>query len=331
MSSKHPKRTTSSKYTAFADRLLSRFYLPLTASFLSGKWHSLLGKFPLALTGALCLLSGKWHPFYRASGIYRASFHFLSGKFPLFIGQVSTCPYWHTLLTLTGALRLPLRLPRSACHLLPRSACPCLPLWAGCPHPPGVFTPDPTMLTHRLCCALRALGKGRASQSDLRSSSSLCSSTSLAREVMQDPLSRALLVLLPLLFNFVGKGSDIKERKEPPQSGFARPTPPAVQLRRQRERCKTPSVRPTVVLLPLRFNFVGKGSDAYQTRYRDTNETSVYIGWFVPPLERLERREGAERQGGEFVEAYVAKRTRQISPTRALALDASATSAGSDL
>jgi len=25
-----------------------------------------------------------------------------------------------------------------------------------------------------------------------------------------------------------------------------------------------------------------------------------------PPLERLERREGAERQGGEFVEAYVA-------------------------
>ena len=50
----------------------------------------------------------------------------------------------------------------------------------------------------------------------------------------------------------------------------------------------------------------------------------------VPPLERLERREGAERQGGEFVEAYVAKRTKQISPTRALALDASATSAGSE-
>jgi len=48
----------------------------------------------------------------------------------------------------------------------------------------------------------------------------------------------------------------------------------------------------------------------------------------VPPLERLERREGAERQGGEFVEAYVAKRTKQISPMRALALDASATSAG---
>ncbi|MBK05352.1 MAG: hypothetical protein CL932_11285, partial [Deltaproteobacteria bacterium] len=44
----------------------------------------------------------------------------------------------------------------------------------------------------------------------------------------------------------------------------------------------------------------------------------------------FERREGAERQGGEFVEAYVAKRTKQISPTRALALGASATSAGSE-
>ena len=49
-----------------------------------------------------------------------------------------------------------------------------------------------------------------------------------------------------------------------------------------------------------------------------------------PPLERLERRDVAKRQGGEFVEAYVAKRTKQISPMRALALDASATSAGSD-
>ena len=29
----------------------------------------------------------------------------------------------------------------------------------------------------------------------------------------------------------------------------------------------------------------------------------------VPPLERFERREVAKRQGGEFVEAYVAKRT----------------------
>ncbi|MBU51072.1 MAG: hypothetical protein CL920_20490 [Deltaproteobacteria bacterium] len=32
---------------------------------------------------------------------------------------------------------------------------------------PGVFTPDPTMLTHRLCCALRALGKAaRAMQKE---------------------------------------------------------------------------------------------------------------------------------------------------------------------
>ena len=56
----------------------------------------------------------------------------------------------------------------------------------------------------------------------------------------------------------------------------------------------------------------------------------VYLGKMVPPLERFERREEPEAQGGEFVEAYVAKRTKQISPTRALALDASATSAGSD-
>ena len=33
----------------------------------------------------------------------------------------------------------------------------------------------------------------------------------------------------------------------------------------------------------------------------------------IPPLKPFERREGAERQGGEFVEAYVAKRTKQIS------------------
>jgi len=49
----------------------------------------------------------------------------------------------------------------------------------------------------------------------------------------------------------------------------------------------------------------------------------------VPPLGRFERREEPKAQGGEFVEAYVAKRTKQISPTRALALDVSATSAGS--
>ena len=56
----------------------------------------------------------------------------------------------------------------------------------------------------------------------------------------------------------------------------------------------------------------------------------VHIGQIVPPLERFERRDVAKRQGGEFVEAYVAKRTKQISPTRALALGASATSAGTD-
>ena len=39
----------------------------------------------------------------------------------------------------------------------------------------------------------------------------------------------------------------------------------------------------------------------------------VYIGELVPPLERLERREEPKAQGGEFVEAYVAKRTKQIS------------------
>ena len=55
----------------------------------------------------------------------------------------------------------------------------------------------------------------------------------------------------------------------------------------------------------------------------------MYIGQIIPPLERFERREEPEAQGGEFVEAYVAKRTKQISPTRALALDVSATSAGS--
>tara|TARA_B100000609_G_scaffold182569_1_gene164306 strand:- start:8 stop:250 length:243 start_codon:yes stop_codon:yes gene_type:complete len=64
---------------------------------------------------------------------------------------------------------------------------------------------------------------------------------------------------------------------------------------------RTPSVRPAVVQFPLRFNFVGKGSDArpsqselslvqlpllnyvgkgsdaYQTRYRDINEKSSCI------------------------------------------------------
>ena len=39
----------------------------------------------------------------------------------------------------------------------------------------------------------------------------------------------------------------------------------------------------------------------------------VNIGKMVPPLERLERREEPKAQGGEFVEAYVAKRTEQTS------------------
>ena len=46
------------------------------------------------------------------------------------------------------------------------------------------------------------------------------------------------------------------------------------QLRKQGERCKPPSVRPTVVQLPLydlRFASVDKGSDAYQTLYRDAS------------------------------------------------------------
>ena len=59
-------------------------------------------------------------------------------------------------------------------------------------------------------------------------------------------------------------------------------------------------------------------------------KTVENIGRVVPPLERLERREEPKAQGSEFVEAYVAKRTKQISPMRALALDASATSAGTD-
>ena len=56
----------------------------------------------------------------------------------------------------------------------------------------------------------------------------------------------------------------------------------------------------------------------------------VYIGRMIPPLERIERREEPEAQGGEFVEAYVAKRTNQVSPKRSLVLDASATYAGAN-
>ena len=45
--------------------------------------------------------------------------------------------------------------------------------------------------------------------------------------------------------------------QEPPQTGFARQLP----------------------LCDLRFASVDKGSDAYQTIYRDINEKHVYIGW----------------------------------------------------
>ena len=87
-----------------------------------------------------------------------------------------------------------------------------------------------------------------------------------------------MLVQFPLQFNFVGKESNAK----PPQS--------------ERMLVQLP-------LHDLRSAPVGKGSDAYQTIYRDISEYSVYIGWFVPPLERLERREEPKAQGGEFVEA----------------------------
>ncbi|MBU53855.1 MAG: hypothetical protein CL920_34595 [Deltaproteobacteria bacterium] len=55
----------------------------------------------------------------------------------------------------------------------------------------------------------------------------------------------------PLQFNCVGKGSDAR----PPQTGFARQLP----------------------LYDLRFASVDKGSDAYQTTYRDINEKSSCI------------------------------------------------------
>ncbi|MBK06689.1 MAG: hypothetical protein CL932_18195 [Deltaproteobacteria bacterium] len=57
------------------------------------------------------------------------------------------------------------------------------------------------------------------------------------------------------------------------------------------------------LVIPPSFSRGWRGRGTNQTTYRNTNENIVYIGWFVPPLERLERREGAERQGGEFVEA----------------------------
>ncbi|MBK05140.1 MAG: hypothetical protein CL932_10195 [Deltaproteobacteria bacterium] len=62
-----------------------------------------------------------------------------------------------------------------------------------------------------------------------------------------------MLVQFPLQFNFVGKESNAK----PPQS--------------ERMLVQLP-------LHDLRSAPVGKGSDAYQTIYRDTNEYFVYTG-----------------------------------------------------
>ena len=62
------------------------------------------------------------------------------------MGRVATRPYWRALLALTaGALRLPPQLARSAwhCGLAAHTRLGSLP-------------PDPTMLTHRLCCACGA-------------------------------------------------------------------------------------------------------------------------------------------------------------------------------
>ena len=87
------------------------------------------------------------------------------------------------------------------------------------------------------------------------------------------------------------------------------------------------TLHPEPSALPSSQAFREEGQTNRYTRnirlYRD-----ISFEWFLL-IKRLERREEPEAQGGEFVEAYVAKRTKQISPSRALALDASATSAGS--
>ena len=104
------------------------------------------------------------------------------------------------------------------------------------------------MLTHRLCCALRALGKrsGNRTPTQLYRQGERCKTLSFRANDRQ----------LSLQFNFVGKGSDAKEGTGPPQTGFARQLP----------------------LYDLRFASVDKGSDARQRIYRDINEYSVYIG-----------------------------------------------------
>tara|TARA_B100001989_G_scaffold170979_1_gene123424 strand:+ start:87 stop:380 length:294 start_codon:yes stop_codon:yes gene_type:complete len=70
-----------------------------------------------------------------------------------------------------------------------------------------------------------------------------------------------------------------------------------------------PQSERTLVQLPL-LNFVGKGSDTYPSHI---SQMFVHIGRIIPPLSSLERRKEPEAQGGEFVEAYIAKRTKQIS------------------
>ena len=106
-----------------------------------------------------------------------------------------------------------------------------LALWAGYRHHPGVFTPDPTMLTHRLCCALRALGKrsGNRTPTQLYRQGERCKTLSFRANDRQ----------LSLQFNFVGKGSDAKEGTGPPQPPLRSAAPPAIQLLRQGERCNT--------------------------------------------------------------------------------------------
>ena len=73
--------------------------------------------------------------------------------------------------------------------------------------------------------------------------------------VSEPPQSERTLAQIPLYdlrFASVDKGSDAKREQDP------------LSL-------------PCGWQLPL-YNFVGKGSDAYQTIYRNTNEHSVYIG-----------------------------------------------------
>ena len=48
----------------------------------------------------------------------------------------------------------------------------------------------------------------------------------------------------------------------------------------------------------------GEFAETQVQRLPDQISSSIYahIGWFAPPLERVERREEPKAQGGEFVE-----------------------------